>query len=37
MAEVKDLVSLIDARLLECLNQDDSHPIQHCIGQVRNP
>ena len=35
MSEVKDLLSLVDTRLLECLNQDDSHTIQHCIGQVR--
>jgi hypothetical protein len=34
MSEVKDLISLVDARLLECLNQDDEHTIQHCIAQV---
>uniref|UniRef100_A0A7S0YTQ9 PITH domain-containing protein n=1 Tax=Hemiselmis tepida TaxID=464990 RepID=A0A7S0YTQ9_9CRYP len=33
MAEVKDLLSLVDTRLLECLNQDDAHTIQHAIGQ----
>lgn len=34
MSEVKDLLSLVDMRLLECLNQDGAHPVTHCFGQV---
>mmetsp|Transcript_43288 Transcript_43288/g.105934 ORF Transcript_43288/g.105934 Transcript_43288/m.105934 type:complete len:176 (+) Transcript_43288:119-646(+) len=32
-SEVKDLLSLVDTRTLECLNQDSAHPVTHCFGQ----
>jgi hypothetical protein len=32
--EIKDLYPLIDETSIECLNQDDSHRVEHCFKQV---
>ena len=34
MADVKDLVSLIDTRGLECLNEQTDHPIRNAVEDV---
>eukprot|EP00277_Geminigera_cryophila_P010659 CAMPEP_0179448546 /NCGR_PEP_ID=MMETSP0799-20121207/32362_1 /TAXON_ID=46947 /ORGANISM="Geminigera cryophila, Strain CCMP2564" /LENGTH=170 /DNA_ID=CAMNT_0021240437 /DNA_START=114 /DNA_END=623 /DNA_ORIENTATION=- len=31
--EIKDLFSLIEESSLECLNQDDTHTVDHCFKQ----
>lgn len=33
--EIKDLFPLIEESSVECLNQDDTHTVDHCFKQVR--
>jgi len=35
--DITDLFGLIETQTLECLNQDNAHPLTHCLGQVRAP
>jgi len=35
--DITDLFGLIETQTLECLNQDNAHPVTHCLGQVRAP
>ncbi len=35
--DIKDLVSLIDMRGLECLNEQTGHSIKNAIEEVRSP
>jgi hypothetical protein len=33
--DIVDLYGLIEENTLECLNQDSTHPVSHCLKQVR--
>lgn len=35
--DITDLFGLIETQTMECLNQDNAHPVTHCLGQVRAP
>ncbi|KAJ1486784.1 galactose-binding domain-like protein [Baffinella frigidus] len=31
--DITDLFGLIETQTMECLNQDNAHPVTHCLGQ----